>query len=637
MNTKKLFATMLALIVLQFGLYSSLYAEDAPSLSQNEGLFKITLRLPSGMTAPEDGYYFFIYANVYDAANEQSFFQKLVKIETGTSSSTVYIPVQAVGSENSAQILAWYNFRPFTNSGPSLVSGYASETGTSPYNSDFRFHVSKGKVCEITLDAILGVKVSGTLTLPASAKPSKNINVSFRSPSPGWSNYSNQDSLYAAEMTRQFSYSFNLPKDAIFNVIVDMDLEKSVSIIYHKEIDTTQSGDQGIVHNIEIPEPKTVSFSDPYIEQLVRSSAAQPSGPLYDYTVQQVYGLTIDGTKIQSYSDLSKVSSLWNLSIDRCLSIDPFLKALTSLKNLRSLTITHTDLSDLSFLAQCPQLLSLHIDSKWINDHSVLGKLTYLNTAIFSCGSDEDLSFISNCKDMTYLHIFCNWKAPNLSFVKDLRKLNFIALWNASIYTDLSVLRTMNNPAAFNSDVGRSANSRGKKGLESHITLNEKAREILSNIIKPKMSDVQKELAIHDYIINNTVYDKATLKKLGTKDFDPASEAYLSRGCLVNGLAVCEGYTSAFNLLMNSVGIECSIVYNTARNHTWNMVTLDGEYYLVDTTWDDVPASAPDWMRYKYFNVTSDTLRQDHIWDESYYPNCTATKYSYDQLSAPSP
>jgi transglutaminase/protease-like cytokinesis protein 3 len=35
----------------------------------------------------------------------------------------------------------------------------------------------------------------------------------------------------------------------------------------------------------------------------------------------------------------------------------------------------------------------------------------------------------------------------------------------------------------------------------------QKAKNILNEIIKPGMSDFEKELAIHDYIVENTTYD----------------------------------------------------------------------------------------------------------------------------------
>ena len=56
-------------------------------------------------------------------------------------------------------------------------------------------------------------------------------------------------------------------------------------------------------------------------------------------------------------------------------------------------------------------------------------------------------------------------------------------------------------------------------------------------------------------------------------------------GALVNKEAVCEGYAKAYKLLLNAMGIECDVVINA--EHAWNVVQLEGKWYLVDVTNDD--------------------------------------------------
>lgn len=68
-------------------------------------------------------------------------------------------------------------------------------------------------------------------------------------------------------------------------------------------------------------------------------------------------------------------------------------------------------------------------------------------------------------------------------------------------------------------------------------------------------------------------------------DNDYAGTAY---GALVDGVAVCEGYTAAYTCLMqNMLGFACEKIISSAMNHSWNMLTLDGVRYHVDVTWDD--------------------------------------------------
>jgi hypothetical protein len=63
------------------------------------------------------------------------------------------------------------------------------------------------------------------------------------------------------------------------------------------------------------------------------------------------------------------------------------------------------------------------------------------------------------------------------------------------------------------------------------------------------------------------------------------------------------------------------------------MVRLDGEWYCVDVTWND-PIDAPrppiPELHHWFFNVTSEFLKEnDHQWDETAFPEATATRYAW--------
>ncbi|MEE3392841.1 MAG: leucine-rich repeat protein [Lachnospiraceae bacterium] len=90
-------------------------------------------------------------------------------------------------------------------------------------------------------------------------------------------------------------------------------------------------------------------------------------------------------------------------------------------------------------------------------------------------------------------------------------------------------------------------------------------------------SDVRKALFVHDYLITHTEY---------SSDTDDSS-VYTAYGCLVNGNAVCEGYSLAYKLILNDVGVKCDTITSDENGHEWNMVTIDGNNYYVDITNDD--------------------------------------------------
>ena len=55
--------------------------------------------------------------------------------------------------------------------------------------------------------------------------------------------------------------------------------------------------------------------------------------------------------------------------------------------------------------------------------------------------------------------------------------------------------------------------------------------------------------------------------------------------CLVNGKSDCDGYTAAFQICMEILGVPCK-AYSTS-NHIFNFVKLSGNWYAIDVTWDD--------------------------------------------------
>ncbi len=134
------------------------------------------------------------------------------------------------------------------------------------------------------------------------------------------------------------------------------------------------------------------------------------------------------------------------------------------------------------------------------------------------------------------------------------------------------------------------------------------------------MKDVEKELYFHDYLCNHITYDN---------EAGPSGNSYTAYGALVEGKAVCTGYSKAFQYLCLLSGIRCTCVSGTATTaHTWNVIYLDDEAYYVDVTWDDgFEEGGP---MYTYFNANRSILKSRMLSDENLVnPVCTATKYQY--------
>lgn len=161
----------------------------------------------------------------------------------------------------------------------------------------------------------------------------------------------------------------------------------------------------------------------------------------------------------------------------------------------------------------------------------------------------------------------------------------------------------------------------------------QKALELAGSLFAQDMPDYMKELKIHDWLVNNNRYN--------TRDTS-APESHMAYSALVSGNPVCQGYAEACLVLFQAAGIPVTYVSGDGTNseghtesHAWNCVQIQGNWYNLDVTWDDpINWDGSDSIRYDYFNVTDSQLGQDHVWDRSTAPQCTATVMNYDQVRA---
>ena len=165
----------------------------------------------------------------------------------------------------------------------------------------------------------------------------------------------------------------------------------------------------------------------------------------------------------------------------------------------------------------------------------------------------------------------------------------------------------------------------------------DKAIEILDRIIKSDMTDYEKELAVHDYMVTHITYETENLGIFKQKSEDSETPY----GALCKGKAVCTGYTVTFKMFMDMLEIPNLIVYAEDADrddHAWNMVCLDELWYYVDVTWNDpVPDYDERIALHKYFNVTEDFLRDNsHCWHSDGLPQADSIEHSYEKLTGKS-
>lgn len=158
--------------------------------------------------------------------------------------------------------------------------------------------------------------------------------------------------------------------------------------------------------------------------------------------------------------------------------------------------------------------------------------------------------------------------------------------------------------------------------------LNKKTSAIISSTIKPRMTQLEKVMAIHDYVVLNTSYDYDNYRQNRVPP-----ESNTAFGVLIKGKGVCSGYAKSMMLLLNKAGIETKYITGTAggEGHAWNLVKIDNRYYYLDATWDDPVPDQKGKVRYAYFLVDANTLAKDHRWNKTGLPVANNTNYNYFQ------
>lgn len=158
---------------------------------------------------------------------------------------------------------------------------------------------------------------------------------------------------------------------------------------------------------------------------------------------------------------------------------------------------------------------------------------------------------------------------------------------------------------------------------EDPSTLPGKIKEIVDECLALNLpGDYEKALWLNDWLIYNA-------------DYDASMTIHHPDGVLCRGTGVCESYALAYQMLLQEVGMEAIYTtgYSRGESHAWNMVKMDGEWYHVDSTWNDPVGGGNE--THDYFGLTDELLKRDHDWTYSNYvfPQATATKYNYNLLN----
>ena len=232
-----------------------------------------------------------------------------------------------------------------------------------------------------------------------------------------------------------------------------------------------------------------------------------------------------------------------------------------------------------------------------------LGDLVQSGGAFFPAPKPEDTSAID--ADIRYM-LARNERTIELDYGTPQSQQQVRAIMNAF----LSVMRTY--PEQDYNKISISANStNGKITIRFSSTLYtedmiefyrenslSKAQAVREQLyatgkISSTMSEYEKAKVYFDWLCNNCAYD------FDCSDTGIGHSAY---GVFQNKLAVCDGYTAAYNLLLKLEGIECTATDRKDVDHMWTIAVLDSTRYHIDVTWGDQTGTVAE----QYFAMTEE-------------------------------
>ncbi|MCX7921795.1 MAG: DUF5050 domain-containing protein [Clostridia bacterium] len=350
----------------------------------------------------------------------------------------------------------------------------------------------------------------------------------------------------------------------------------------------------GKTRTVIITSPKGITFPDTNLEAVIREELGKDKGDILTSDVNNIHSLNARNKNIHS------------------------IEGIQYLKNLETLNLNLNNITDVSPLGSLENLTYLYITSNFISD----------------------ITPLKNNKKLKELYLNFN-QIYDVSPIQDLVELSELDLYNNPVI-DISPLKKLKNLKTFYIIDWDNGDKINYETFKNYGLVTSKAKEIISNVIKPGMSDFEKELALHDYVVTHTSYDYENFKN-NTLPY----ESHTPYGVLVKGIGVCDGYARTMQILLHLAGIESitilgeSNLYNSNSqlvnsenddkktndginiNHAWNIVKIGQDYYHLDATWNDpTNDEGNNYLLHTYFNISDNQISVNHNWDRTVYPKC---------------
>lgn len=124
-------------------------------------------------------------------------------------------------------------------------------------------------------------------------------------------------------------------------------------------------------------------------------------------------------------------------------------------------------------------------------------------------------------------------------------------------------------------------------------------------------SEEEKELAVHDYLAKNVLYEK-----------DRSYYVHQIIGAVLHKKSVCEGFARTAKMLFDLLGMRSVYVtgygncYGGQKGgaHAWNIVFIKNVPYYLDITFDNSYGKSD--ISYEYFNLSDKQIARNHRLDK---------------------
>ncbi len=174
------------------------------------------------------------------------------------------------------------------------------------------------------------------------------------------------------------------------------------------------------------------------------------------------------------------------------------------------------------------------------------------------------------------------------------------------------------------------------------ITLYNKVKTVLRDILDENMNQYEQVLAIYQWICTNVDYDHA-----GADEAEARSAAktyhevygwssFFMEGVFDLHLAVCNGIVAAYSAMLNTMGIPCIKVsgLGDGGGHTWAEIYVGGVWYVSEPTWGNLRVETASYdisvLDYEYAFMTNAQANVKHERYANVHGDCRADDTYFD-------